>query len=172
MRTIAPKAALMAAALLASAPAFGQAGPANDAPPPAAGPSADPKVNQLIVYGDDPCPASSEDEITVCARVPESERYRIPENLRDLGTQRSESWSNKATELSYVGKTGTDSCSTTGPGGFTGCLTQMIQTAAKEREGRDAVDWNRLIEQARQERLGTIDERTEEIERELSNQPK
>lgn len=167
MRTFA-----LAAALLASAPAFGQAGPVNEAPPAPAGPSSDPKVNQLIVYGSDPCPASTEEEITVCARVPESERFRIPENLRELGTQKTESWSNKATELSYVGKTGTDSCSTTGPGGFTGCLSQMINAAAAERENRDSVDWNRLIEEARQERLGTIDERSEEIEREVSSQPK
>ena len=30
------------------------------------------KVNQLIIYGDDPCPPSQGGEITVCARKPES----------------------------------------------------------------------------------------------------
>lgn len=39
----------------------------------------DEKVNQLIIYGDDPCPASASGEITVCARKAEAERYRIPE---------------------------------------------------------------------------------------------
>jgi len=37
------------------------------------------KVNQLIVFGNDPCPASSGNEITVCARKGEEERFRIPE---------------------------------------------------------------------------------------------
>jgi len=39
------------------------------------------RVNQLVIFGDDPCPQSSEDEIVVCARKDESERYRIPETL-------------------------------------------------------------------------------------------
>src|SRR5918996_799994 len=46
-------------------------------------PVADPRVNQLIIYGDDPCPQSTSDEIIVCARLPEGDRYRIPPNLRE-----------------------------------------------------------------------------------------
>ena len=46
-------------------------------------PSADPRVNQLIIYGDDPCPQSTNEEIIVCARLPENDRYRIPPNVRD-----------------------------------------------------------------------------------------
>ena len=49
------------------------------APAPALAQADGEKVNQLIVYGDDPCPQSSADQITVCARKGESERYRIPE---------------------------------------------------------------------------------------------
>ncbi|MFN3458776.1 MAG: hypothetical protein ACK4Z8_14475, partial [Novosphingobium sp.] len=41
------------------------------------------KVNQLIVYGDDPCPKSEGNTITVCARKDEQERFRIPKPLRD-----------------------------------------------------------------------------------------
>jgi hypothetical protein len=173
------KASLLAAALLAASPALAQQAGESPVPqpsPPAAssesaevsGAPNDAKVNQLIVYGDDACPASTEDEIIVCARKPEEERYRIPENLRELGNRQSESWANRASELSYVGRTGTDSCSTTGPGGFTGCLSQIINTAQAERETRDEVNWNRLIEQARQERLGRIDEESEAVERERS----
>src|SRR5256885_7741370 len=53
-----------------------------------------------------------------CYRVPEAERYRIPPNLRDNPNDpRNQSWTNRATELAYVGRTGTQSCSTSGPGG-------------------------------------------------------
>jgi hypothetical protein len=130
----------------------------------AAGPS-DLRVNQLIIYGEDPCPQSTEEEIVVCVRRPDSDRYRVPENLRDIDRPQSNSWANRAIELSYVGRTGTDSCSPVGAGGFTGCLNQIISAARAERAGRDEVNWNRLIEQARQERLGRIDEQAEEEER-------
>ena len=72
----------------------------------------DSKVQALVVYGDDPCPASTEDTITVCARKPESERYRIPEPLRsDPNDPRNQTWTEKATELQYVGRSGIGSCS-------------------------------------------------------------
>ena len=41
------------------------------------------RVNQLIVYGNDPCPRSEGATITVCARKDEEERFRIPKPLRD-----------------------------------------------------------------------------------------
>lgn len=129
-----------------------------------AGPD-DLRVNQLIIYGDDACPQSTEEQITVCARRPESDRFRIPENLRTANDPESNSWTNRAIELSYVGRSGTDSCSPTGAGGFTGCLNQLVTAARAERAGRDEVNWNRLIEQARQERLGRIDEQAAEEER-------
>jgi hypothetical protein len=143
-------ASIAALVLLSAAPAFAQV---------AAGPADEAKVNQLIIYGSDPCPPSTDDEIIVCARKPEGDRYRIPENLRqDPNDPRSESWANRAIELSYVGRTGTESCSTVGPGGFTGCFNQIAREARAERATRDSVNWNRLIEEARQERLSKIDE--------------
>jgi hypothetical protein len=134
-------------------------------PPPAqAGPD-DTRVNQLIVYGEDACPQSTADEIIVCARKPESERYRIPEVLRsDPNAPVNQSWANRATEMQYVGRTGIGSCSTVGPGGMTGCYNELVRQARAERAGRDSVNWNRLIEEARQERLGKIDEQAEEEE--------
>ena len=128
------------------------------------------KVNQLIVYGNDPCPRSA-DEITVCARRPEEDRYRIPAPLRQTEGPASNSWANRALELQYVGRTGIQSCSPDGPGGATGCLTRLINQARAERQGADGVNWNALIEDARRERLGRIDEESEQIEREQS-QPK
>ena len=151
---------LLAAALLCSGTALAQ---------PAQGPitpAEEVRVNQLIVYGNDPCPQSTQDEITVCARRPESDRYRIPAPLRGMGRSENTSWATQATELQYVGRTGIESCSTVGPGGSTGCLTQLINQARAERQNSDQVDWNALIDKARRERLGRIDVESEEIERE------
>ena len=71
---------MIAALLLMSA-----AGPAlaqpSSAPTAAAAPTTE-KVNLVIVYGDDACPQSQGDDIVVCARKGEEERYRIPEPLR------------------------------------------------------------------------------------------
>ncbi|TMJ17339.1 MAG: hypothetical protein E6G92_13495 [Alphaproteobacteria bacterium] len=132
----------------------------------AAAPSADPRVNQVIVYGDDPCPASTNEEITVCARLPDSDRYRIPPNLRDNPNEpASRSWAGRAMELQYVGRSGTDSCSTAGAGGFTGCLSQMINLARAERRatGTD-VNWTRMVEEARAEREARLRAATQEEE--------
>src|SRR3546814_12054887 len=35
-----------------------------------------------LFRSDDPCPEGKEGEIIVCARKPESERYRVPEEVR------------------------------------------------------------------------------------------
>ncbi len=91
-------------------------------------------VSEIIVYGNDPCPRSTDDQVVVCARKPEGERYRIPEKYRPSGPrQKREAWANRATEIMTVGATGTNSCSPVGPGGFTGCLEQVIKDARTER---------------------------------------
>ena len=91
-------------------------------------------VAEIIVYGTDPCPRSTDDQVVVCARRPESERYRIPEKCRAGGTRQDrKAWANKAQALETVGATGINSCSPVGPGGYTGCLTQVIKQAREER---------------------------------------
>jgi hypothetical protein len=157
---------LLALAVFAATPAVAQqpgvAVPGAEAPAA----SADPRVNQMIVYGDDPCPASTDEEITVCARLPDSERYRIPPNLRDNPNEpASQSWAGRAMELQYVGRSGTDSCSTSGAGGFTGCLSQMINLARAERRaaGTD-INWTRMVEEARAEREARLQAATQEEE--------
>ena len=125
-----------------------------------AGP-ADVRVNQLIIYGDDPCPESQDpNEITVCARLPDGDRYRIPSSLRDNPNDpASNSWANRATELSYVGRTGTDSCSTVGGGGFTGCFNQLVtQARAERRAAGNDINFTRMIEEARARRDARIQE--------------
>ena len=95
--------------------------------------SAGDNISEIIVYGNDPCPRSTDSEVVVCARKPESERYRIPERYRGTGTfQQRQAWANKARTIERVGRTGIQSCSPVGPAGYTGCLEQMIRNAREE----------------------------------------
>lgn len=131
------------------------------------------KINQIIVYGNDPCPESTADQITVCARKSERERFRIPEALReDPNKPANQSWTNRAEALEYVGRSGTDSCSPVGGGGFTGCFAQLMREARAERMGSDNVSWARLVEAERQKRLEKLDAEAEAIERQLKVQEK
>src|SRR5215212_2260298 len=73
-------------------------------------------ISEIIVYGNDPCPRSTDDQVVVCARRPESERYRLPERYRPSGPRQArEAWANKARQLETVGATGINSCSPVGP---------------------------------------------------------
>ncbi|HEY0324765.1 MAG TPA: hypothetical protein VGC46_02150, partial [Allosphingosinicella sp.] len=90
---------------------------------------------------------------------------RIPENLRgNPDAPENQSWTNRAIELSYVGRTGIGSCTPIGPGGWTGCNQQLINQAVAERRGRPEVNWARLIEEARQQRLAGINRASSEAE--------
>ena len=91
-------------------------------------------VSEIIVYGTDPCPRSTDDNIVVCARKPEGERFRIPEKLRRTGSfQQRQNWASRATQFETYGRTGPNTCSPVGPGGFTGCTQKLINQAFKER---------------------------------------
>ena len=150
-------AAALAAMLPASAQQPGVAVPG--------APAADPRVNQVIVYGDDACPPSTDEEIVVCVRMRDEERFRIPPNLRENpNAPANQAWLNRAIELSYVGRTGTDSCSTVGGGGFTGCMSQLINQARAERRSAGDVNWTRMVEEARQEREARLRAATQEEE--------
>ncbi|MFC7536480.1 hypothetical protein ACFQPG_03765 [Sphingomonas sp. GCM10030256] len=118
-------------AALALTGAFAAAGMA-----PAAAQGTSGRIAEIIVYGTDPCPRSTDDEVVVCARKPEAERYRIPESLRAGGSLQSrQSWAERAKSFETVGRTGINSCSAVGPGGHTGCLQQIIdQARAEQRE--------------------------------------
>ncbi len=161
---------LAAAAILfvGATPAFAQ-----DDAAEIVGEAGDEKVNQVIVYGDDPCPPSSADEITVCARKEESERYRIPEILRESSDPANESWTERVESYETVGEFGTMSCSPSGSGGWTGCTQKLIDAAYAEKEGSSDIRFSELIQQEREKRLSTIDEeaaaeqeRVEMLERE------
>jgi hypothetical protein len=95
------------------------------------------QIRHIIVYGTDPCPPGRDNEIVICARRPESERHRIPQNVRELApSPESESWTKKAERLERMGRTGVNSCSPVGPGGGTGCLEQLIRQAREERRAQ------------------------------------
>ena len=124
---------------------------------PAVAQSADEKVNEVIVYGSDTCPRSTGNEITVCARKAESERYRIPEELRETSSPQNDAWNNRVLAYETVGSTGTMSCSPVGPGGMTGCVGKMIDAAYAERKQDPNIRFSQLIADERAKRLSTID---------------
>jgi len=129
-------------------------------------------VNLVIIYGDDACPASQGGEIVVCQRFDEDERYRIPENLRESSDPANQAWTGRVKSFETVGDFGILSCTPTGAGGWAGCTQQLIDAAYAEKRGGQNVRAAQLIEDARRERLATIDEeaaaeqaRVEELER-------
>jgi hypothetical protein len=122
------------------------------------------KVNMVIIYGNDECPASSGDEITVCARKDEAERYRIPESLRGVEAPQNEAWNTRVLAYETVGQHGTHSCSPVGAGGITGCTQQLVDRAFAAREQDPSVRFSELIEAERERRLSTIDAEAEEAQ--------
>lgn len=111
-------AALLAAPLLWAAPAAAQS-----------------TTPVLTIYGNDKCPTDTNgQEIVVCRRVDEAERYRIPQELRqgELKPQQ-ESWAVRQKDALNTGGSGIGSCSAVGVGGATGCFGQAAQQSRQER---------------------------------------
>lgn len=141
----------LAVALPAFAPALAQQPPANPttAPPkptmlkPAdipAGDGSQPRQRLVTVFGSETCPKpASADEVVVCARLPESEVYRIPERLRRPENRQSVLTQNRALLLGdSAGGAGNSigSCSAIGPAGFTGCDRRQVDAWAQDRTNR------------------------------------
>ncbi len=121
---------------LAATPSLAQ----NDAAPAAAAPADDspePRMASLIVFGNDACPRSNDQEIVVCARLPEAERYRIPKRFRgkrSADAPAPDSWTNRVSTLESVSREGLpNSCSVVGSGGQTGCFQQFLHQAYQDR---------------------------------------
>ena len=117
----------MALALVAASPAAAAGQPE----PPE-------RESRLVVYGDDACPEpETPEEVVVCARRPEEERYRIPAPLRRDGQPAEASWSTQAAELEEAQRdTRPDSCSVVGSYGHTGCTQDMLRRWLEERRAR------------------------------------
>lgn len=144
------------------------------AAPAAAQDEAGDRVNMVIAYSEDECPEAAESgEIVICEILVEEDRYRIPAGLRNSESPQNRAWTRRVEQYKMIGAFGTESCDPAGAGGFTGCTQQMIAAAYADRSESSRVRFAQLIEQAREERLSTIDEdaaaeqaRVEQIERE------
>ena len=116
---------LIAAALAAAVGGFGLAAPA----------SAQANEKVLVVYGKDPCPTTKAgEEIVVCARKPESERYRIPEDLRTTNPGPNDRWSDRGRSIESAGANSSSSCSAGGSGAWAPCWSRMMNQARDERK--------------------------------------
>jgi hypothetical protein len=93
------------------------------------------QVRQVIVYGDDPCPRGTGDEVIVCARRPEGERFRVPETLRTPADPRAPSNLQRDRQHREAAATGPQSCSAVGPGGASGCLLRDINNSRVGLDG-------------------------------------
>lgn len=129
-------------------------------------------VQTSIVYGADAAPPCPADTICVVARLPENDRYRIPEELRFSDSPENSAWANRVEALEMTGRFGTLSCSTAGAGGFTGCTQELLEKAYGEKRTGSSVRFSELIAAARADRLSQIDAdaaeeqaRVEQIER-------
>jgi hypothetical protein len=131
-----------------------------------AGSPTDPKINTVIVFGDDECPQSTDEQINVCAILVEADRYRIPAVLRgDPNNPKNDAWMNRVLAYEYVGREGTMSCSPSGAGGFTGCGIKAIDAAYAEKEKDPGLAFGRMIAAERQKRLSGIDAEAEAVEK-------
>lgn len=92
----------------------------------------------LVIYGNDRCPTGADgEEIVVCVKRPENERYRIPEELRRTEiTPENESWADRAAALETVGASGIGSCSPSGSGGASGCARERFRAARAENAAK------------------------------------
>lgn len=114
----------------------------------------------IVVYGDDPCPVAKEgEEIIVCPRRPEGERYRLPKRFREQEVapgNANESWAVRSEALNEASPTGISKCSTVGPAGWTGCYAQFLREAQADRRAQRAA--NNAIPSANDRPLSDVDQ--------------
>ena len=90
------------------------------------------RTSVLYTYGDEPCPEAGEGEIVVCAQRPESERYRVPKELREELKEEEAvgggSWASTVEGYENVARASRpNSCSPVGSYGFTGCASAALR---------------------------------------------
>lgn len=94
------------------------------------------RETSLVVYGNDACPQPrDENEIVVCARRPEEERYRIPPALRASRERRHDTaWGTAVAQLEREqAYTRPGGCSPVGSFGQTGCQQMFMNQWFAER---------------------------------------
>ena len=116
-----------------AAPALAQADGslAQSGPPPQ-------RTSVLYTFGDDPCPEPQGDEIVVCAQQPESDRYRVPKELREELKEDvavgGGSWASTVEGYDNIARaTRPNSCSPVGTYGYTGCASAALRQWFEER---------------------------------------
>ena len=81
---------------------------------------------------DEPCPEPQGDEIVVCAQQPETERYRVPKELREEIKEDvpagGGSWASAVEGYDNIARASRpNSCSPVGSYGFTGCAAAAMR---------------------------------------------
>lgn len=99
------------------------------------------RTSVLYTYGDEPCPEPEGNEIVVCAQQPESERYRVPkelrEELKDDAPVGGGSWAARVEGYDNIARqTRPDSCSPVGSYGYTGCAALALRQWFEARRSR------------------------------------
>jgi len=67
------------------------------------------------------------------ALIRRSPALALPRLRRSSPRQQTNSWAQNSKVLETVGSTGTNTCSPVGPGGYTGCETQVINEWRKQQ---------------------------------------
>jgi hypothetical protein len=98
------------------------------------------RITSLVVYGNDACPKGEGDEVVVCARRPESERYRIPKPLREKpAVAGGPGWASQVANMEQASRQILpNSCSPVGSNGFTGCTAAMLKQWFAERRMKES----------------------------------
>ena len=100
------------------------------------------RVISVEVYGEDACPVAAADEIVVCARLPEAERYRLPQRFREGRPDAAkQAWTNRVEVIDEVGRVAgglPNTCSVIGTAGQTGCTQAMIRDWVAARRAQQA----------------------------------
>src|SRR3546814_18041724 len=97
------------------------------------------QVRSVVIYGDDPCPEGKEGEIIVCARKPESERYRVPEEVRKAPQPppAARSWKERADIVEDATQaTRPNTCSTVAAVGQNGSPTEILKQCRPQQPPR------------------------------------
>jgi hypothetical protein len=84
-----------------------------------------------------PACRSNRDDITICGRRDGVGGYRLPEQDGFDPSGTVDSVSRERHRLLDVGATGIGSCSTVGPGGWTGCMLNTWREADEQWAGRN-----------------------------------
>ena len=97
------------------------------------------RTSVLYTFGNDPCPEPQGDEIVVCAQQPESDRYRVPKELREELKEEQDvggggSWASTVEGYDNIARaTRPNSCSPVGSYGYTGCASAALRQWFEER---------------------------------------